>query len=306
MECHKVPFLGPLLFILYINDIVNASKILKCILFADDTSIFLSHKNKHTLETTFNIEIGLVVQWFYANKLSINEKKTNFMIFTKKKLNKDSITIKLGNVNIQRVSSAKFLGVIIDDKFSWSNHIGVICNKLSKSIGVMYRLKSLPKIILKMIYYAIVYPYLHYAIIVWGNAALIYQNRLFKLQKRAIRIINHSSFLAHTNPIFYSLNMLQYRDVYLLQVGVFMYLCHHNLIPDSISKLFILNCTIHSYNTRNAKQFHLPLTRTVLNQKIIIFQGPFLWNTLPHYIHNSVSVNVFKRRYKKFLLDKLQ
>ena len=131
------------------------------------TPAFLSHKNIDTLQTSFNKEIDLIFQWFICNKLSINEKKTNFMIFTKKKINKDSITVKLGNSDIQRVSSTKFLGVTIDENLSWVNHVDIICNKISKSIGVMYSLKSLPKNVLKMIYYSTVFPHLHYAITAW-------------------------------------------------------------------------------------------------------------------------------------------
>ena len=297
--------LGPLLFLLYINDIVHASNILKFILFADDTSIFLSHKNIHTLQSNFNNEIKLIFQWFNSNKLTINEKKTNFIIFTKKTFNKESISIKIGESAIQRVSSTKFLGVVIDEKLSWANHVDIICNKLCKSIGVMYKLKSLPTSILRMIYYAIMYPYLHYAITVWGNCALVHQERLFKLQKRAIRIINHESFLAHTSPMFYSCNMLQYRDIYIYETGVFMYLCQNHYLPEYLLNLFIFNSDVHSYNTRSAAHFHLPNVRTSVNQKSIIFQGPFLWNSIPTEIKNSCSLNVFKRRYKRFLLDRL-
>ena len=160
--------LGPLLFLLYINDISNASPKLKCLLFADDTSVFMSHKDLHTLQTDFNREIELMTQWLVLNKLSVNKKKTNYMLFTNRKINLDLVTVKMGDSLVNRVSAIKFLGINIDDKLTWNIHIGVICNKLSKNIGVMYKLKSLPQNILKMIYNSIVMPYLTYGIIVWG------------------------------------------------------------------------------------------------------------------------------------------
>ena len=156
-----------------------------------------------------------------------------------------------------------------------------------------------------MIYYSTVFPYLHYAITAWGNCALIHQERLLKLQKRAIRIIDHAPFLAHSTPIFHSLGILQFRDIYLFQTGVFMYLCQNNLLPKSLLNLFTFNSDFHNYNTRNAGNFHLPIMRTVLNQKSIVFQGPSLWNLIPSEIRCSFSLNLFKYKYKRYLCDRL-
>ena len=178
---------------------------LRYILFADDTSIFMSHKDPVILQTMFNDELIKISKWLYMNKLSINTSKTNFMMFTNKNIDIDQITIKLAGSEIKYVSSLKFLGITIDNKLTWKNHIDIICNKVSKNIGILYKLHMLPTVILKMLYNAIVAPYFDYAISVWGSAANTYLGRLFKLQKRAIRIIFHAKFLAHTIPIFYSL-----------------------------------------------------------------------------------------------------
>ena len=140
----KGSILGPLLFLLYINGISNASHILKSILFADDTSIFLSNKNLQILQATFNQEINIISQWLYENKLTINIKKTHFMVFTKRKCNINDIIINICGSQVKQVSSLKFLGVTIDYKLNWSDHINVVCNTLAKNIGVIYRLKSLP------------------------------------------------------------------------------------------------------------------------------------------------------------------
>ena len=157
-----------------------------------------------------------------------------------------------------------------------------------------------------MIYNSIVLPYLYYNIIVWGNSYLTYINRVIKLQKRVIRIINHDSFLAHTLPIFNSLKMLHFDDLYLYKVGIFMYLCHNQLLPELLLTYFDLNCNIHNHRTRNAINFHLPLTRTSFSQKSIIYQGPIIWNSLPPVIKESRSLNVFKSNLKKYILVKYQ
>ena len=294
--------LGPILFILYINDLPNVSDILKCILFADDTSIFFSHDNVDSLQEIFNQELQSVTKWLKVNKLLINVSKTNFMIFTKKKCNLDNICVNMCDSRIKQVSSLKFLGIIVDNKLNWSNHINFISNKLSKNIGIMNRLNCLPRSVLKLIYNTIVLPHLYYGITVWGNAHETYINRLQVLQKRAIRIISHASFLAHTQPLFSSLKILRLNDMYKYQAAIFMYLCTKQLLPQSLLELFSFNNQVHNYNTRSASNFHIPLSRTSFYQRSIIYNGPILWNSLPCAIRNTKSLNTFKRSYKKNLL----
>lgn len=120
--------LGPLLFLLYINDIRNSSKILSFILFADDTNIFCSNKDIHTLTKTVNEELKKVSEWLKANKLSLNIKNSITDIYSKKnKTFKQQVSIKLDDSNIKQVESARFLGVQIDSKLDWKQHIYKSC-----------------------------------------------------------------------------------------------------------------------------------------------------------------------------------
>ena len=153
-----------------------------------------------------------------------------------------------------------------------------------------------------MIYNAIIAPFFDYGLSVWGNAAITHLDRLFKLQKRAIRIINHSSFLAQTAPIFYTQNILTLYDRYKYLLGTLMFLWHRKLLPDSLLNYFTLNCNIHSYSTRNAANFHLPKVRTSLYYKSVIYQGPLTWNSIPDNIRNAASFNIFKRKLKNHLI----
>ena len=129
-------------------------------------------------------------------------------------------------------------------------------------------------------------------------------NRIMILQKRAIRIIVHAPYLSHTTPIFYSLKILKFTDMFLFQTCIFMYLCFNHFLPDSILCHFTLNCNIHSHLTRNAFNFHLPKTRTAFYQRSLFYQGPVNWNSLPLSLQKSKSVNIFKKQYKYSLLDK--
>ncbi len=132
--------LGPLLFLLYINDLGNVSDVFEMILFADDTNLFCSHKDFSSLGNTINGEIEKLSEWFRANKLSINIKKSSYMIFKPRQkglVNDLSITLN-GHV-IDRVKEVAFLGVVLDEHLSWKPHISQVARKISKSIGIIYK-----------------------------------------------------------------------------------------------------------------------------------------------------------------------
>ena len=130
--------LGPLLFLLYVNDIANISDKLYSILFADDTNAIAIGKDLNELIETVNKELQKVVTWLAANKLSLNIKKTHFMIFkTKNKSTKHSNSIKIGNEVLNEVEQTKFLGVIIDNRLNWNFHVNFIKRKIAKEFGVI-------------------------------------------------------------------------------------------------------------------------------------------------------------------------
>ena len=131
--------LGPLLFLLYINDLCNVSKVVDFILFADDTNIFFSHKDFNLLPEILNSEMLKLTQWCRANKLSINFKKSNFMVFRPRQRRQTlDISIQIDNNVIERVKETVFLGVILDEHLSWKPHILSVSRKTSKSIGIIY------------------------------------------------------------------------------------------------------------------------------------------------------------------------
>ena len=131
--------LGPIFFLLYINDIANISKLVDLILFADDTSIFFSHKDLNYLNNVVNRELRKLSDWFIVNKLSLNLTKTKFMIFKpRQKTRHPDVQLTLKNRSIeQQVNETVFLGVILDETLSWKSHISHVANKISKSIGII-------------------------------------------------------------------------------------------------------------------------------------------------------------------------
>ena len=134
--------LGPILFLLYINDLPNISDKLKFILFADDTNIFYTDKNISIVHKVLNVELEKLNLWFKVNKLSLNIDKTNFMVFSNSNID-NCESIKINGIIINRVYVTKFLGVLIDSKLSWEDQIGFVCQKVRKGIGVLNRVKTI-------------------------------------------------------------------------------------------------------------------------------------------------------------------
>ena len=156
--------LGPLLFLLYINDLPNISNKLK-FLFADDTNLFFESEKLDVLQNTVNQEISKLVNWLNANRLALNVSKTNFVIFSASNKPLQPVTILINRQAIEQKDSVKYLGVLIDSKLTFKQHITAISKKVSRATGMMYKLRPfVNKKILQMTYYTLVYPFLTYAL----------------------------------------------------------------------------------------------------------------------------------------------
>ena len=188
--------LGPLFFILYINDLPNASKLTQPLLFADDTSIFYSHSDPNRLQSVLNEELCNFDVWLKCNKLSVNLKKTNYIFFKsrQKELNYH-FTLFFGKQPVVQANMTKFLGVYVDEHLTWKHHISFICKQISKSVGTISRsrfyLSSKTKLTL---YYALMYPYITYCNSTWSSTYVSNLNRIFCMQKRVVRVIINSDY----------------------------------------------------------------------------------------------------------------
>jgi Reverse transcriptase (RNA-dependent DNA polymerase) len=288
--------LGPLLFLIYINDIVNCSKILKFILFADDTNLFHSHKDAFELMKSINIELSKLSDWFRANKLSLNVKKTNYILFGKKRLPNFDQNFELiidGN-RLERVQSTKFLGVYIDEKLNWIAHTNHVSLSISKALGILYRIRNvLPNKVLLILYHTMIYPYLSYCNIIWGGANLSILKKVIVLQKRAIRLVTRSSYRAPTGPLFRRLRLLRLEDIHKLQTALFMFKFKYCILPLSCMNYFSVNL-IHSHFTRHICYFNLASFRTSIRERCITVRGPRLWDSLPIALQNCSSIHMLK------------
>ena len=178
--------LGPLLFLLYVNDMKNCSTILHFTQFADDTTLAYSCDNLLELERILEREVTKVTHWLAANKLVLNLSKTHSMLFSFKRA-QQNLKIQINNTDVEERAVSSFLGVLIDNKLNWKAHITHISNKVSKSIAILRSVRyCYPKNVLKMIYMSLIYSHLNYCNIIWGAAEDGIIEPLFLLQKKAI------------------------------------------------------------------------------------------------------------------------
>ena len=153
--------------------------------------------------------------WMHANKLSINLTKSQYMLVTYKKFDLDHFKVSSNNSEIKRNECIKYLGVLIDDKLCWKNHIDYTCSKISKGCWALQNLKNiLPPKFLIDVYYSLIYSHLCYCITSWGCASKTRLMPLIKLQKRAVRIITNKKYRDHTNPLFLDCKLLKIAEIY--------------------------------------------------------------------------------------------
>ena len=294
--------LGPLLFLLYINDLPNASSF-DVRLFADDACLLLDDKNPLFLEQRVNLELTKINNWMKINKLSINYSKTNYIIFTKK-LKKQNYNIHIDGNTLEKVTSTKYLGVVISEKLKWTPHIDHITSKISKSSYILCKLRHYVNLdTLKMLYYSLVYPHLIYCISSWGGASNSTLEPLNVLHRKILRIITHSDFKCSAIPLFYNLKILTITDIYNLNLAIQF----HNIINNKftgINNLIALNNS-HNYNTRLAtsNNFYQSFSRTNLGLSTHTSAGIKFWRTIPNDLKSS-NLSTFKFKLKKLLIDK--
>ena len=138
-----------------------------------------------------------------------------------------------------KVNSIKYLGIIVDHKLNWIDHITYVKAKISKGIGIMYKARRhLNKHSLRSLYYAYIYPYLTYCIEVWGSASKCQLNSLFLVQNNSIRIMTFSPYLAHTDPLFKDLKIMPVNKLFIDRIGIVMFKATYALLPKSITQLF--------------------------------------------------------------------
>ena len=277
--------LGPLLFLIYINDLRYCLTKSTSSHFADDTCIMYASKKMKTLETILNTDLKSVSEWLKANRLSLNIDKTKLLIFhSKKKKNFDvnSISIKIDRKKLVPSQNVKYLGAHIDENLSWDFHVNQLSKKLSRANGILAKLRHFaPKDTLISVYYSIFYSHVIYACPTWSLTSIENLNIIKVLQKKCLRIINFAPFNSHTNDLFINNKLLKLDDIIKTEKLKVVFDFINNNLPDELMNLFLFNSDINLHSTRNVikKGLFLPTINTVTyGNKSLRFSASVLWN----------------------------
>ena len=286
--------LGPILFLIYVNDMPVVSNVLSTVLFADDTSLSHSCPSFDNLINVLTNELIGVREYMIRNRLSINVEKTFAVVFTNKPADYTELSeLKLDNCVLNVCNSCKYLGLTIDNKLSFNAHIEVISKKISKTVGVMFKLRPfVPDNIMLNLYYGLVYPYLIYCNVIWGGTNYIHLRNLVLLQKKIVRIITNSDYLAHSDPLFVRTGILKINDIHTFLLAIHGFKFHNKYVTSS-----------HEYNTRNRDNLLPAFQRLSSTQRSLSFTVPSTWNKLPSYIKEIRTLATFKVELKKYLIS---
>ena len=319
--------LGPLLFLIYINDLPLSSSFLS-LLFADDTTLLLSHDNIKTLIEMVNFEFRKVCEFFRINKLVLHPDKTKFILFSRSNYNNDNLQIFCNNNNhdqntpnlihsINRVlpsdtvPAVKFLGVLFDPDLNFKYHIANLRSKLSRALYALRTVKNtLSADSLLLLYNSIFHCHLLYAVIIWSCSRSGQITDLFKMQKAAIRIVTNSSFNAHTEPLFKKLKILPLPDLISYCKIQFMQRFSQNFLPSSFNDIWLRNSIrnigeneIQLRNFAQLQNVHSNLTKLDI---FPLYNFPKIWeNFTDEQIKILRKKSEFDHKLKDYFLNDL-
>ena len=288
--------LGPILYLIYVNDVPNISNLFSQCLFADDTDLIFQSSCKDDLLYKTNVGLNQFYSWCCVNRLSINISKTKIMLFSNVLSPADVSEVYMNGLKLEYASSVRFLGLIIDDQLKFDKHAEHISQKISKNIGVLYKLKLyVPKNTLLSIYRCFIECYMNYCILIYGNAYHTHIDCIEIAQRKSLRIIDNQAPFAHSNPIFHDLKMLKFSDIYRYNLGIYMY--------KNITK-FASYFRENQNSTRSGDYYAPTFQRLTLTQnQSIKYQVPQNWNNIPSLVKNSPSISSFKRNYRTYILS---
>ena len=303
--------LGPLLFLIYINDLPLALHKCNVTMYADDTSISYASKNIEELNTTLSKDLDSLNKWLQGNKLSLNVVKTQAMVIgsqpnlkkiAEKKVDTPSFSI--GGSDIDLIKNVKYLGVQLDSNLDWDQHMKVLCGKVSRAIGFLkYAKKFVPKDTLIQMYRGIVEPHFRYCCSVWGSCGETKLQALQKLQNRAARIVSNSSYDTSATLLIKNLKWLTVTDMIKSETATVTYKALTGLAPSYLSNLFTKNSDRNiDISLRNAAtDLYIPRMTTCKGQKAISFRGAKTWNQLPLEVKQANSLTSFKTHLRSHL-----
>ena len=297
--------LGPLLFLIYINDLYLSVKFSTARHFADDTCLLIEDKSPKRLKKMLNQDLKSLNLWLKANKISLNASKTEILIFKhrNKPLNYD-LKIKLDGKRLYPSKYVKYLGILIDSQLSWSYHVKSLVPKLSRANGMLAKIRHyVTPESLRSIYFAIFSSLMTYGAHVWAQKCTQNIKRVMKLQDKSLRIINFASYHEPTSQLYAKSKILKFGDQIRLNNFFHVYDSINRILPPSLQDLFVYQQRIHLHDTRTSAQscVKLPKTHTIsFGINSITGQAARAWNHF--HMSSAKNLNILSRSVCKTTL----
>ena len=297
--------LGPLLFLLFINDIVNSCPAAKLVIFADDTSVFFSNKNINQLIIQAEQTLKQLMKWFEANRLTLNTSKSNFIIFrtVQRKIVDLPEKINVCGKNVYRTDKIKYLGVLIDEHLTWKHHITELRNSLRRYFPIFYNIRSYLQLEnCRSIYYAYLYSRIKYGIPIYGMANAGDLKPIQTLQNKLMKVLLNKNYLFSTDQLHTDLKILKIDDILKQEVLIFVFCQYNNLLPEIFNNYYTTFSNIHTIETRGSdKQFIIPPHNSKMGERTFKVYGASLWNKMANHMKECSTVKSFRLVYRKSL-----
>ena len=301
--------LGPLIFLLFINDLHLNLSMSECIQFADDTTLVFVHRNQNYLRYCMESELAIVQDWFNANRLTLNVGKSSYLLFHGHTKNLSEFKIKLNNIEIPRATHSKFLGTWIDERLKWEIHANKILVKLKCGIGMLRRSKNLlSKKAKRLLYFGQIHSHLTYCLSIWGSMITKQMiQKLAKAQKNAVSLIEPTK---KTNLVFRENKILTLTEMIHLEQCKLGYKLCHNLLPKRLEENMTKdhrqnNITkTHQYSTRSKKIPNLPQVSGSKYRSSFLYNSIKLYSDLSYAVKQSKNLHTFVKLCKQQCLSK--
>lgn len=285
--------LGPILFLIYINNVNDLMSCENIIQYADDTTLCFTADNLITLEKLCCEQTNTCIKFYKNLNLQTNYNKSSYLNFSLKNVTNFQPKISIDDNIIKEVEYTKMLGLYIDNRLSWEKHIDITSKKISSNLFLLRKLSTVCGLnVLKIAYYGLLYPHLAYGIIFWGSCADVHLTRIFKLQKCAIRILTNSGFLESCKSKFKELEIMPLPCIYIFETIRFFILKSHKIKGEDI----------HNYLTRTNEIFRIDEHRLSLYSKLPSQSGAKLFNHLPPSIKQFKTWVEIKKPLRRFLI----
>ena len=294
--------LGPLLFLLYINDLHNSIRLSSPFHFANDTGLLNIQDSIQAINKTLNKDLTELSFWLNANKIALNVAKTEIILFKTSNKNYDTdLKIKLCRKGIHASTYVQYLGIFIDENLNWKININKISTKLIKGNAILSKLRHyVNKDILLSVYYGIFHSHLAYLCLIWGQVKFSL-NRITLLQKRGIRILHSAAYRDHTCPLFHRYKFLKFVDLVSLENWIFVNKYFNNEAFSLFSNHFKPTASSHSYCTRSVSNglIFTKLYKTIrYSNKSIINSTVSTWNHFQTIFYGNNLLNMSQKKKK--------